>query len=91
MFQTLVYRTDLITDDEVLAAVDKELAVQVLRWPSMTRGRLADHVDKIVASADADALRRRTQVQVDREVWITDLHGGWSELRAVCAPWMPTR
>jgi Domain of unknown function (DUF222) len=81
MFQTLVYRTDLITDEQVLAAVDQELAGQVARWPSMTRGRLAGHVDKIVARADADALRARTRLQVDREVWITDLHGGVSELR----------
>ena len=39
-FQTIVYRTDLIIDDEILAAVDAELAVKVTRWPSMSRGRL---------------------------------------------------
>jgi hypothetical protein len=32
-----VYRTDLITDPEVLARVDPELALRVRRWPSMTR------------------------------------------------------
>ncbi|MCV7382211.1 DUF222 domain-containing protein, partial [Mycolicibacter longobardus] len=41
LFQTIVYRVDLITDREVLAAVDAELAVKVGRWPSMTRSRLA--------------------------------------------------
>jgi len=30
-FQTIVYRTDLITDSDVLAAVDAELAVKVAR------------------------------------------------------------
>jgi hypothetical protein len=40
MFATIVYRTDLITDDQVLAAVDAQLAVKVPRWPSMSRGRL---------------------------------------------------
>ncbi|MFW3115222.1 13e12 repeat-containing protein, partial [Mycobacterium haemophilum DSM 44634] len=34
MFATIVYRTDLITDREVLAAVDGLLAVKVVRWPS---------------------------------------------------------
>lgn len=34
MFQTLVYRTDLITE----ARVDAELALRVRGWPSMTRG-----------------------------------------------------
>ncbi|MCW2688597.1 MAG: hypothetical protein JWR37_3487 [Mycobacterium sp.] len=40
MFQTIVYRTDLITDEQVLAVVDGQLAVRAPRWPSMTRGRL---------------------------------------------------
>ena len=58
MFATIVYRTDLITDPDVLARVDAQLAVKVARWPSMTRARLAGQVDKIVAKADADAVRR---------------------------------
>ncbi|OBH28970.1 hypothetical protein A5692_22125 [Mycobacterium sp. E342] len=80
LFQTIVYRTDLITDDEVLAAVDAELAVRVARWPSMTRGRLAGEVDKIVAKADVDAVRRHGQSQAERHVGIEDLEGGMSEI-----------
>jgi hypothetical protein len=41
-----------------------------------TRGRLAGQVDKIVAQADADAVRRRKERQADREVWISDLQEG---------------
>jgi hypothetical protein len=80
LFQTIVYRTDLITDEQVLAAVDAQLAVKVPRWPSMTRGRLAGQVDKIVAKVDADAVRRRQERQVDREVWIGDGADGISEI-----------
>jgi hypothetical protein len=58
------------------AAVDGELAVKVARWPSMTRGRLAGRVDKIVARVDADALRRRQQRRSDRDIWIGDLAEG---------------
>lgn len=72
MFRTLVFRTDLITDDQLLAAVDAELAANVVRWPSMTRGRLAAQVDKVVARADVDAVRRRKERQVERDVWIGD-------------------
>ncbi|WP_375488812.1 DUF222 domain-containing protein, partial [uncultured Mycobacterium sp.] len=36
LFQTIVFRTDLITDPQVLAAVDAQLAVTVPRWPSLT-------------------------------------------------------
>ncbi len=80
MFRTLVYRTDLITDPDVLAAVDEQLAANVARWPSMTQGRLGAQVDKIVAKADADAVRRRTQHRIDREVWIGDIEGGISRI-----------
>jgi len=79
-FQTIVFRTDLITDREVLAAVDGELAVKVPRWPSTTQGQLSGRVDKIVVKADADAVRRRRERQADRQIWIGDLGGGVSEI-----------
>lgn len=59
LFQTIVYRTDLITDPDVLAAVDGQLAAKAPRWPSMTPGWPAAQIDKIVARVDADAVRRR--------------------------------
>jgi Domain of unknown function (DUF222) len=80
MFATVVYRTDLITDREVLAAVDFQLAVNVVRWPSMTRARLAGQIDKIVGKADADAVRQRRQRQAEREVWFAEIDGGLSRL-----------
>ena len=80
MFQTMVYRTDLISDPDVLGAVDAQLAANVARWPSMTQGRLAAQVDKIVNGADADAVRRRRQRQPDREVWFVDDDGGISQI-----------
>ncbi|BBY39334.1 hypothetical protein MMAN_34680 [Mycobacterium mantenii] len=80
MFQTIVFRTGLIDDPEVLARVDAELAVNAARWPSMTRGRLAAQVDKIVARADADAVRRRKELVADRRVWVVDVEGGWSHI-----------
>jgi hypothetical protein len=79
-FATIVYRTDLISDRDVLAAVDGQLALTVARWPSMTRGRLAGQIDKIVAQADADAVRRRAQRRTEREVWFADLGEGLSEI-----------
>jgi hypothetical protein len=54
-FQTIVYRTDLITDDEVMAAVDGELAAKLRRWSATTRSALGAAVDRIVARADLDA------------------------------------
>ncbi len=80
LFQTIVYRTDLITDRDVLAAVDGQLAAKAPRWPSMTPGRLAAQIDKIVFAADRDAVRRRNERQAGRDVWIGDCVGGVSEI-----------
>ncbi|HTY32110.1 HNH endonuclease signature motif containing protein, partial [Mycobacterium sp.] len=79
LFQTIVYRTDLIVDPDVLACVDATLAVNLGCWPSMTQGRLGAQVDKIVARADVDAVRRRTERRTDREVWIADVGDGLAE------------
>ncbi|CQD18615.1 13E12 repeat-containing protein [Mycobacterium lentiflavum] len=79
-FQTIVYRTDLITDSDVLAAVDAELARRVQRWPSMTRGRLSAAVDRVVARADRDAVRRVREQQTDREFSLWDGGNGLTEV-----------
>jgi uncharacterized protein DUF222 len=81
MFQTIVYRTDLITDAEVLARVDGELAVKVPRWPSLSRGQIAGRVDRIVARHDRDAVRRRREGQADRSIDIWESSGGLAEIR----------
>ena len=80
LFATMVFRTDLITDPAVLASVDAQLAANVVRWPSMSRARLCGAIDKIVVKADRDALRRRTQYQADREVYIGVRTDGLCEL-----------
>ena len=80
MFQTIVYRTDLITEPGVMAAVDAQLAAKAARWPGMTQGRLAAQVDRIVARADGDALRRRRERQAGREVSIWDSGEGLTEI-----------
>jgi hypothetical protein len=80
MFQTIVYRTDLITEPDVMAAVDAELALLAPRWPSLTQSRLAGRVDRIVAREDRDAVRRRRERQADREFSIWDSGDGLSEV-----------
>jgi uncharacterized protein DUF222 len=79
-FQTIVLHTDLITDAEVLAKVDAELAVKIPRWPSLSRGRLGAAVAKVVAKADRDAVRRRQQHQADREIVICEGRDGVSHI-----------
>jgi Domain of unknown function (DUF222) len=80
MFQTIVYRTDLITDPDVMAGVDAELAAKARRWPALTQGRLAAQVDRIVARVDRDAVRRRRERHADRELSIWDSGDGLTEV-----------
>jgi len=79
-FETIVYRTDLITDPQVLAGVDAQLAVLVRRWPSLSRRRLAGYVDQVVAHAGRDAVRRRRDKQAEREFSIWDDGTGLAEV-----------
>ncbi|WP_205878300.1 HNH endonuclease signature motif containing protein [Mycobacterium camsae] len=79
-FSTIVFRTDLIEDPQVLAAVDAAIAARVARWPSLSRGRLSQKVDAIVTRADVDAVRRRQKVQAEREVWIGGVYEGLSQI-----------
>jgi len=67
-FQTIVFRTDLITDDAALAKVDAAVAVLLSRRPSITRGRLTAAVDREVAKVDRDAVRRAADAVEGRHV-----------------------
>jgi hypothetical protein len=79
-FQTIVYRTDLITDADLLAAVDAQLATRVPRWTGITQGRLGAYVDQVVARADRDAVRRRRERRGEREVGFFGDADGISEM-----------
>jgi hypothetical protein len=82
MFQTVVFRTGLITDEVVLAAVDCRLAERMARWRSMTQGKLASEIDRIVIKHDPDSVRRRRERAQDREVIIGDEMDGCTEIIA---------
>ncbi|WP_293000788.1 HNH endonuclease signature motif containing protein [Mycobacterium sp.] len=79
-FKTIVYRTDLITDPDLLAAVDASLAVRLARWRGITQGRLGGYVDQVVARADRDAVRRRRESRGDREFAIWGDEAGLTEV-----------
>ena len=63
-----------------MAAVDGELAARVARWPSMTRGKLATEIDRVVRRHDPDAVRRARERALDRRVSVWDKGNGTAEL-----------
>ena len=82
MFQTIVYRTHLVTDADAMVEIDAELAARVARWPSMTRGKLATEIDDIVVQHDPDAVRRIQDRASDRDVTFWESTDGYVDLSA---------
>ncbi|KAA0086462.1 HNH endonuclease [Mycolicibacterium sp. P9-64] len=81
-FRTAVFRVGLITDDDVRAAVDEQLAVRLPRWGTLSRKDLSGRIDKVIATVDADAVRRRRDRVADREVVVGDVGDGLAEVSA---------
>lgn len=86
-FQTIVFRTDLITDGDVLARADARLAALLSRSPSVTRGGLAAAVDQVVADVDPDAVRRAAKAADERFLDVIANESGmaWVEGNVVAA------
>ena len=86
-FRAAVFRTGLILDDDLRAAVDEKLAVRAPRWGVLDRSQLDARIDQIVARADRDAVRRRKDRLAEREVVVGDIGNGLAEVVAtVYAP-----
>lgn len=83
LFRIIVYRTELITDADARAAVDARLAIRARRWPSMTGRKLAAEVDRIVAKADRDAVRRTREDLSDRYLNVVATETGFSWVNGV--------
>ncbi|MFA5711688.1 HNH endonuclease signature motif containing protein [Mycolicibacterium sp.] len=80
LFQTIVFRTHLITDLDALDEVDAQIAARAPRWPAMSRRRLAGAIDKIVAKVDPDAVRRSKESIEDRYVKVQATDDGMAEV-----------
>ncbi len=82
-FKTIVFRTDLIVDEDRLARADGHLALAAPRWGGQSRGKLEKAIDRAVHKADPDAVRRRARdVAEDRYVEVGETDAGMAEVRA---------
>jgi hypothetical protein len=75
-----IYRTDLITDPDALAAVDAQLAVKAPGWNSLSREKVAELVDWMVIEADPEAIRVAKQRDLDRHLDIRPGGNGMAEI-----------
>lgn len=81
-FRVIVDRTVLITDAQVLAAVDARVAAAVGRWASVTTYRLRNYVDTCIAAWDREAVRRSRERHLDRYVKVGSAEDGLAYIDA---------
>jgi hypothetical protein len=77
----IISRTDLISDDKLIAQLDQSLAKRIGNWHGWSRQRIVNAVDAAVAASDPDAVReRRAAAEDGRHVGINALDNGMAEL-----------
>ena len=85
----VVFRTGLITDPDVLATIDAQLAAAAPRWNGLSRNRVTELVDWRVRALDPAAQRMERNRDEDRHVDINPSHNGlaqfWGAVRATDA------
>ncbi|OBB95951.1 HNH endonuclease signature motif containing protein [Mycobacterium sp. 852002-40037_SCH5390672] len=77
----IISRTDLVTDAELIATLDRSLAARIGNWHGWSRQRIVNAVDAAVRSADPDAAReRRHAAEDDRHITMRAKNDGMSEI-----------
>jgi hypothetical protein len=80
----IISRTDLISDDKLIAKVDQSLAARIGNWHGWSRQRIVNAVDAAVRTTDPDAAReRRLEAEDKRHVGITAQDNGMAELYGI--------
>ena len=67
----IISRTDLVTDEQLIAELDRSLAERIGNWRGWSKQRIVNAVDAAVRVADPDAAReRRKAAEKDRYIAI---------------------
>ncbi|HYR13408.1 MAG TPA: DUF222 domain-containing protein, partial [Mycobacterium sp.] len=75
-----IFRTDLISDQAVLAKIDTELARKAPAWNKLSREKITDLVDWMVIDLDPDAVRVARQRDLDRHIEVQPDQSGLAEI-----------
>ena len=75
-----IFRTDLITDHDALAAIDAQLAAKAPAWNRLSREKICELVDWMVLEADPEAIRVAKQRDLDRHIEVRPGPNGTAEI-----------
>src|ERR1700733_6885703 len=82
----IISRTDLVSDDRLMAKLDDSLAARIANWHSWSKQRIVNAVDAAVRVAEPDAAReRRIATEGDRYIGITAQDNGMAEVYGTVA------
>ncbi|BBU20666.1 HNH endonuclease signature motif containing protein [Mycobacterium xenopi] len=82
----IISRTDLVTDETVIAKLDESLASRIGKWQGWSRQRIVNAVDAAVRVADPDAAReRRRRAEDDRYIATIAGEHGMAEIHGTVA------
>ncbi|CDO87820.1 13e12 repeat-containing protein [Mycobacterium triplex] len=77
----ILARTELITEDRLIAEVDRSLATRIATWRGWSRQRIVNAVDAAVRAVDPEAARRRRETaDTDRYIAVAPLSNGMAEI-----------
>jgi Domain of unknown function (DUF222) len=80
--QLVIARTDLVSDDALMAQLDESFAERIGRWQCWSRRRIINAVDAAVRVIDPDAAKeRRVRADDERHVSVTPLPDGLAQVR----------
>ncbi|WP_159426373.1 DUF222 domain-containing protein, partial [Mycolicibacterium vaccae] len=68
LVRAIITRTDLITDPDLIAAVDADLAAEILGWGPLSVKKTEAEIDAIVDRHDPDAVRKSREGDLGRTI-----------------------
>jgi Domain of unknown function (DUF222) len=84
--QWVIRRSDLVTDEKLVAKLDQSLAARIGTWHGWSKQRIINAVDAAVRAIDADAAReRRVRAEDDRHIGINAHDNGMAEVYGTVA------
>jgi len=84
--RVIIRRTELVTDERLMAELDESLSTRIGRWQGWSQRRVVNAVDAAVRAIDPDAAReRRRAAEDERRIGINALDNGMAEVSGTVA------
>ena len=80
VFLAIFHRTALITDPDIMAVIDAQVAAAAPSWNALSDDRIAELVDWMVVDVDPDAVRRARQRRRSRYIAVEPIGDGLVEI-----------